>query len=38
MRGGQFILGHEATCFEEEFAAYLGAGHVIGVGSGTDAL
>jgi dTDP-4-amino-4,6-dideoxygalactose transaminase len=38
MRGGQFILGHEVTCFEEEFAAYLGAGHVIGVGSGTDAL
>ena len=38
MRGGQFILGHEVTCFEEEFAAYLGAGHVIRVGSGTDAL
>ena len=38
MRSGQFILGHEVTCFEKEFAAYLGAGQAIGVGSGTDAL
>lgn len=38
MHGGQFILGHEVACFEEEFAAYLGASHVIGTGSGTDAI
>lgn len=38
MRGGQFILGHEVRCFEEEFAAYLGISHAVGVGSGTDAI
>ncbi len=38
MCGGQFILGHEVSCFEEEFATYLGAGHAIGTGSGTDAI
>ena len=35
---GQFILGPELRRFEEQFAAYLGAKHVIGVNSGTDAL
>lgn len=35
---GQFILGPNVTAFEEEFAAYLGARHVIGVGNGTDAI
>lgn len=29
MRGGQFILGHEVRCFEEEFAAHLDASHAI---------
>ncbi len=38
MCSGQFILGHEVSCFEQEFASYLGAGHAIGVGSGTDAI
>ena len=38
MASGQFILGPEVTAFEEEFAAYCGAGHAIGVGSGLDAL
>lgn len=33
-----FILGEELRLFEEEFAQYLGINHVIGVGSGTDAL
>ena len=36
--GGAFILGPEVEAFEQEFAAYLGVGHVIGVGNGTDAL
>lgn len=33
-----FILGRELQAFEEEFAAYSGAAHCVGVGSGTDAL
>jgi dTDP-3-amino-3,4,6-trideoxy-alpha-D-glucose transaminase len=35
---GQFILGPEVSAFEEEFARYLGAGHVIGVANGTEAI
>ncbi|MEA2168818.1 MAG: hypothetical protein QOF76_2118 [Solirubrobacteraceae bacterium] len=35
---GVFILGPELRAFEQEFASYLGARHVIGVGNGTDAL
>jgi dTDP-3-amino-3,4,6-trideoxy-alpha-D-glucose transaminase len=35
---GQYILGPELEAFEREFAAYLGVGHVVGVGNGTDAL
>jgi dTDP-3-amino-3,4,6-trideoxy-alpha-D-glucose transaminase len=34
----QFILGPELTAFESEFADYLGVGHVVGVGNGTDAI
>lgn len=33
-----FILGEELTAFEKEFADYLGAKYIVGVGSGTDAL
>jgi dTDP-4-amino-4,6-dideoxygalactose transaminase len=33
-----FVLGEETARFEEEFAAFLGARHAIGVGSGLDAL
>ena len=33
-----FVAGPFAAKFEEEFAAYLGIGHCIGVGNGTDAL
>jgi dTDP-4-amino-4,6-dideoxygalactose transaminase len=35
---GRFILGPEVAAFEREFAAYLGAPHVIGVANGTDAI
>jgi dTDP-4-amino-4,6-dideoxygalactose transaminase len=35
---GAFILGPEVQQFEREIAAYLGAGHALGVASGTDAL
>jgi dTDP-4-amino-4,6-dideoxygalactose transaminase len=35
---GRFILGPEVEAFESEFARYLGVGHVVGVGNGTDAL
>ena len=34
----QFIGGNEVVAFEEEFASFLGAKHVISVNSGTDAL
>jgi len=35
---GQFILGPEVSAFEDEFAAYLGASHAVGVANGTEAL
>ncbi len=35
---GRYILGPELQAFEEEFAAYLGVEHVVGVANGTDAL
>jgi dTDP-3-amino-3,4,6-trideoxy-alpha-D-glucose transaminase len=35
---GNFILGPEVQAFEDEFAAYTGARHAIGVANGTDAL
>ncbi len=35
---GHFILGPEVQAFEQEFAAYCGARHAIGVANGTDAL
>jgi dTDP-4-amino-4,6-dideoxygalactose transaminase len=35
---GKYILGPEVRAFEQEFAAYLGARHAIGVANGTDAL
>jgi dTDP-4-amino-4,6-dideoxygalactose transaminase len=36
--GSQFILGPHVKALEAELAAYCGAEHGIGVGSGTDAL
>jgi dTDP-4-amino-4,6-dideoxygalactose transaminase len=35
---GRFVLGPEVAAFESKLAAYLGVGHVIGVGNGTDAI
>ena len=36
--GGRFVLGPEVEAFERELAAYLGAGHVVGVANGTEAI
>ena len=35
---GAFSMGSELEGFEEEFAAYCGAAHAVGVSSGTEAL
>ena len=35
---GAFVLGPEVTAFEQEYAAFSGTQHCIGVSSGTDAL
>jgi len=35
---GWFIMGNELDAFENEFAAYCGSRHCIGVGNGLDAL
>jgi dTDP-4-amino-4,6-dideoxygalactose transaminase len=34
----RFILGPEVRAFEQELAAYLDVGHVVGVANGTDAI
>lgn len=38
LRSGWYVLGKEVQAFEEEFAAYTGAGYCAGVASGLDAL
>jgi len=38
MNSGWYILGQQVTAFEQEFSAYLGLKHGVGVASGTDAL
>lgn len=38
MESGWFILGEELNAFEDDFAAYCGVKHCIGVGNGLDAL
>lgn len=35
---GQYVLGEEVGAFEAEFATWLGARHVVGTASGTDAI
>src|ERR1019366_1717870 len=36
--GGCYILGPEVESFENEFAAFHGGGHTLGVANGTEAL
>ncbi len=38
LRSGWYVLGNEVRTFEENFAAYMGAGHCVGLASGLDAL
>ncbi len=38
LTSGAFVLGPEVEAFEREFAAYLGAGHAVGVANGTEAI
>ena len=38
MRSGHYILGREVAEFERNFAGFIGAGHAVGVASGTDAI
>lgn len=38
LASGWFILGPEVEAFEQEFAAYHGGGHAVGVANGTDAI
>jgi len=38
MDSGWYLLGSELESFEKEYAAYCGAKHCVGVGSGLDAL
>jgi dTDP-3-amino-3,4,6-trideoxy-alpha-D-glucose transaminase len=35
---GRYILGAEVSSFEQEFAAYCGAEHAVGVANGTEAI
>jgi dTDP-4-amino-4,6-dideoxygalactose transaminase len=37
-QSGQYILGEAVAGFEKDFARWLGAGHAVGVASGTDAI
>src|SRR3954447_10986945 len=38
LEGGVYVQGPAHAAFEKQFASYLGARHVVGVGNGTDAL
>lgn len=38
IESGWYILGREVAAFEEEFAAFCGAAHCVGVASGAEAL
>ena len=38
MRSAWYILGKECEAFEQEFAAYCGSKHCVGVGNGLEAL
>ncbi|EPE93797.1 DegT/DnrJ/EryC1/StrS family aminotransferase [Rhizobium grahamii] len=38
LNNGQYVLGDAVFDFEQDFAAYIGTEHAVGVNSGTDAL
>jgi dTDP-4-amino-4,6-dideoxygalactose transaminase len=38
LHSGWYLLGEELRAFEQEYAAYVGVDHCIGVGNGLDAL
>lgn len=38
LNSGWYVLGEEVTRFEQEYAAWCGAGHAVGVANGLDAL
>ncbi len=38
LAGGRWILGPQVAAFEEEWAAYTGAAHAVGVANGTEAI
>jgi dTDP-4-amino-4,6-dideoxygalactose transaminase len=38
VESGWYVFGREVEAFEEEFAAYCGTRHCIGVSNGLDAL
>lgn len=38
LRSGWYVLGKEVSSFEQEFAAYTGAKHCVGLANGLDAL
>lgn len=38
LESGWYVLGAQVRAFEEEFSAYCGVAHGVGVGSGTEAL
>ena len=38
LRSGWYVLGHEVSEFEKEFADYVGSSHCVGLASGLDAL
>jgi dTDP-4-amino-4,6-dideoxygalactose transaminase len=38
IKRGWFLLGEELSCFEKEYAKYIGSKHCIGVANGLDAL
>ena len=37
MESGWFVLGGETAAFEEEYAAFCGAAHAVGVANGLEA-
>jgi len=38
LRSGWYVLGREVSLFEQEFAAYVGSKHCVGLANGLDAL